>query len=628
MNATPARRKEDKPAGRVFTFIHRFFFIIGVAAFISVSLLTATLLRAANYVPPGLPDNILLTYTFRSALAETIDKPAFDQPLFRPPTTFHEIVHALAASANDKRVKGFIARIDGPDYSLAQYQEMRDAIAAFRKSGKYAYVFSDNFGGFTSGTGEYYLASAFEKIWLQPVGMVAVTGVATEVPFLRGLLDKVGVKADLTHIGRYKSAPDSLTETGMTAMQRESLQSLTGDLFAQIVADVSAARGFGPAEFRDLIDRAPLTDGEALAEKMVDHIGYADVLTEEGKTKAGDGVELVDLRRYAFQAATENLQSGMAGFVTNYIHKARAPSEMRGKTKIAVVFGSGTIMGGAASGQAGFGGAGEPVMQSGKISAAIRSAIKDEQVAAIVFRIDSPGGEPSAAELIRRAVVEAREKGKPVVVSMGGMAASGGYWIAAPADKIVAEPATITGSIGIFGGKMVLEDLWQKLGVRWDGVSFGKNATMWSSNSSFTPAMRAQLEHVLDGIYAGFRARVAEGRKMTPEQVMAVAEGRVFTGRQAKENGLVDELGGLDRAIDLAKQLAGIDPAADVPVERFPPQRSPIEMLLRVATDGASLGFESPSVENVMGRFGAGLGALTLSPEASILRLPLADVRP
>lgn len=267
-------------------------------------------------------------------------------------------------------------------------------------------------------------------------------------------------------------------------------------------------------------------------------------------------------------------------------------------------------------------------MNAGKIAAALRSAAKDENVAAIVFRVDSPGGEPAAAEAIRRAVVEAKEKGKPVVVSMGGMAASGGYWISAPADKIVAEPATITGSIGIFGGKMVLEDLWGKLGVNWDGVSFGENAMMWSSNQSFTPKMRARLEHVLDSIYAGFRVRVAEGRKMSPEAVMAVAEGRVFTGRQAKENGLVDELGGLDHAVEVAKRLANLDPGLDVPVERFPPQRAPFEMFLKMATDGASIGLIDPGVDTVMGRFGADLNVLTLPPEATLLRLPYLEVRP
>lgn len=621
MSAIPARRKEDRTAGKVAAFFFRFFFVIGVAAFVSVVLLTATLLRAASYEPPSMPDNIVLNYTFRTALAETIDRPSLDQPLFRPPTTFHEIVHALQAAAADPRVKGLVARIDGPGYSLAQYQEMRDAIHAFRKGGKFAYVFADNFGGLSSGTGEYYLASAFEKIVLQPVGMVAVTGIASEVPFLRGFLDKIGVRADMTHVGRFKSAPDSLTETGMGAAQRQELKSLLGDFYDQIVAGIAGDRGLTPEVVRGLIDRAPYSDGQALENKLVDALGYGDTLTDEAREKAGADAEIVDLRRYSFQSATENLKTGMVGFVTRYARKQQSPSELRGQSKIGVVFGSGTIMGGPGRVQAGFAGAGAPVMLSGKIAAAIGTAVKDEDVAAIVVRIDSPGGEPAASEEIYRAILRARDKGKPVVVSMGGTAASGGYWVAAAADKIVAEPATITGSIGVFGGKIVLEDLWNKLGVSWEGVSFGANAGMWSSNAAFDPVTRQRLEGALDGIYDAFRERVAKGRNMTPEQVEAVAEGRVFSGRQAKENGLVDELGGLDLAVQIARDLAGIPPEASVPLERFPPQRSPIEMLLKSASDGgASLGFIGGLSGGVPVIPGTEL--LSLRPEAFILRWP------
>lgn len=590
----PHRRKEDRFPGRVLGFFHRFFFVIGVMASICVVFLFLTLSRMINYTPPSLPDKILLTYTFKSGLAELVSKPSLDQPLLRPAATLHEVVTALDAASKDPRVKGFAAKMEDVNFSIAQVQELRQAVERFRKSGKFALVYSDTFGGLSSGMADYYLASAFGEVWLQPVGMVAVNGVAMEVPFIKGLFDKVGVSAQFGHKGIYKSAPESFTATGMSRDNREMMESLVGDLSAQIVADIAAARGMTPARFKKDVDEAPFGDAEALKRRLVDRIGYYDEMVDAAKARVkgdGDEADPVELLGYSFLAETTSLNKGIAGFVSKFMRKEAPPSAHKDKAKIALIFGAGDIVPYGGKTHAAFS---EGGMSADKIVAAFKSAQKDDDVAAIVFRVDSPGGAPSAAETIRRVILETKKKGKPVVVSMSGYAASGGYWIAAPADRIVAQPGTITGSIGVFGGKFVLEGLWDKLGVNWDGVSRGKSARMWSANRPFSPEEYAKFDAALDGIYDAFLKRVMEGRRMTHDQAEAVAEGRVFTGRQAKENGLVDALGGLDEAVRQAKKLAKLDDKQDVPVVRFPPRKSTLELFISLATEGA---FFKPDIQ-------------------------------
>lgn len=593
MQYQPRRRREDQGPRRFAGFFHRIFFVIGVAATISVFFLFLTLSRMMNYTPPALPEKILLTYTFKAGVSETAGKPSLSQPLLRPAATLQEIVEALRAAAKDDRVKGFAARLEDADFSLAQVQELRDALAAFRKAGKFAWIYSDSFGGFSSGMGDYYLASAFENVWMQPVGVVAVNGMAMEVPFVKGVLDKVGVTADFAHKGAYKATPESLTETGMSPEHRAMVEGLLSDLSAQVVSGMSADRGLTEADMRATIDMAPLSDTAALQRRLIDRIGYHDEMIEEAKAKAGleKDADSTDLLGYALVSGAHDIGKGMPGFVSKLVRKDAPPSAHKDKAKIALIYGVGDIVPYGGKSQAGIG---ESGMSADKIVAAFRSAQKDEDVAAIVFRVDSPGGAPSAAETIRRAIVQARAKGKPVVVSMGGSAASGGYWVATGADRIVAQPATLTGSIGVFGGKFVLAGLWDKLDVKWEGAAVGKSARMWSSNAPFTPEEKARFDAMLGNIYDAFIARVMEGRNMSRERALSVAEGRVWTGKQAKDLGLVDVLGGLDTAVAEARTLAGLDAAQEVPVVRFPPRKSTLELFISLATEGSLF---RPSIE-------------------------------
>jgi len=615
MSATPKRRREDKMPGRIFTFFYRMFFMIGIAAFISVTFLLITLSRLTSFTPPELPDNMYLSYTFKSDLAEMVTKPSVMQPLLRPAATLHDVVSALDLAAKDDRVKGFAAKIEDINFSIAQMQELRDAVLRFRESGKFAYIYSDSIGGFSSGLADYYLASAFDQIWVQPVGVVALGGVAAETPFVKGVLDNIGVTAQFAHRGKYKSAPESLTETGMTAPHREMMESIVRDLSDQMLDGIAQTRGIDRAELQKLADGGLFSDKEALALKLIDRIGYYDEMlaavgVEEAVPEASENIaedetaekekaeaaaqeaepvakpqpKAVGLLGYAFVNETQSIDRGISGFLFKLLRKEAPPTAHPDKAKIGLIFASGEIVPFRPRAQASFGGTS---MEANKVVAAFAEAADDPDVAAIVFRIDTPGGSPSAAESIRRAIIKAQEKGKPVVISMSSYAASGGYWLAAPADKIVAQPGTLTGSIGVFGGKFVLAGLWDKIGVKWETVSAGQNAGMWSANRPFTAAELEKFDSMLGQVYDAFLERVMEGRKMTRDQAEAVAQGRVYTGRQAQEAGLVDELGGLDRAVSVARDVAGLPADIEVPLKRFPPRKSTLEMFISLATEGA-----------------------------------------
>ncbi len=657
MSDLPQRRKEDKFISKVGRFFYRFFFMIGIAAFISVAMLCVTLSRMMNYAPSSLPDEMVLAFAIKSDLIEVAGRPSLTQPLLRPATTLQDVVSALDLAAKDKRVKALVIKIEDMKLSAAQIQELRDAVARFRASGKRAYVYADSYGGFGGGMGDYYLASIFDEIWMQPVGMVSVGGISAEVPFVHDLLDKIGVDTQFTHQGIYKSAPESLTERGMTAPHREMMETIVADMAGQMVNGVADARGWHPEDFRKLVDASPYGEKDSLRLKLVDRIGYFDEMvmtarraastpkaaTEKaaGKNpadakpadaKTGDAntaqetqagakgetaeyapgdetaeaaaagkteeaekdnvkeageptAETIALLGYSFITETQELGKGVRGFMSKFTRGEAPASELNKKDKIALIYGTGEIVPFSPTGaRAAFG---ESSMEADKIVQAFRSVQADPGVAAVVFRIDSPGGSAEASETIRRVIQETRRKGKPVVVSMGSYAASGGYWISAPADKIVAQPGTLTGSIGVFGGKFVFNRLWEKLGVSWDSVRAGDNAQMWSSNSPFTSAQMQKFEALMAETYEAFLDRVAEGRKLPRDTVKSLAEGRVYTGRQAKENGLVDDLGGIEVAVKHARALAKIKDGEDVPLVRFPPRKSTLEMFISLATEGA-----------------------------------------
>jgi protease-4 len=471
-----------------------------------------------------------------------------------PHMTTRDIVDGLRQAAADKRVTGIVATLGSVGMGLAQIQEVRDAVLAFRKSGKRAIVFAETFGEFRPGTGAYYLASAFDDIWLQPSGDVTLTGMITETPFIRGALDKLDVQPRFDARGKYKSAVNLFTERDYTPAHREATGAVMRSQFDQIVGGIALARHLEAQQVRALVDRAPLTADDAEKAGLVDHLGYQDQLWDELATD-GEEPPTIELASYL----------GRVGHPDNH------------GEHVALIYGVGTVHRGPSG--SGFY-SGEASMGSDTIVQAFKDAIDDDSIRAIVFRVDSPGGSYIASDVIWREVGRARKRGKPVVVSMGNVAGSGGYFVAANADVIVAQPSTITGSIGVLAGKLVTEDFWNRLGVHWSELHEGAHATMFSSSKDYSPSEWGRFETFLDRIYADFKGKVAAARRLEPDAVERIAQGRIWTGAQAVDNGLVDELGGFTRAFAIVRERLALAADAPIQVVVLPAQKPLAEKLL------------------------------------------------
>ncbi len=560
---------------------------------------------------PALPATIVLSADLGAGLAKGAGQDPLSELVFGGEQTLRDFLDALERAGNDPRVKGLYARLGEDNLGLATCQEARDAIRDFRAKGKFAIAFTESFGEFGPGTRPYYLATAFDEIWLQPLGSLGLIGLHTDMQFFRGALDRLGILPSFAHREEYKSAMNSLTETAMTPPQREEIEDLLRATSGQIVRGIASARKLSEAQVTGLIDRGPFTADEAKAARLVDRIGYRDEAVARARERAGSGAELMSLSRY-LDGAGHPHDSGPT---------------------IALIYGTGLVTKG--------GGTPTPLLGEHELSAqevgrAFRQAFGDPKVRAILFRIDSPGGSAVASETIWREVVRAREHGKPVIVSMGDVAGSGGYYIAAPADKIVAEPGTLTGSIGILAGKLVVAELLRKVGITDDSAQRGANAAMFSVFEDFSPSGRERLEHFLDVIYRGFKQHVAAGRHLSEEQVEAASKGRVWSGEEARQMGLVDELGGYDVALRLAKEAAKIPVDQPFKLAVFPREKSTIELIYdRVFNVDRDSDAASPAaVQGLLGqgmasgaaRLLAGIAALIGDPGG--LRMPpIGEIR-
>jgi protease IV len=521
---------------------------------------------AAWWLLPGtpvLPERIVLTLDLREALDEAPAGDPLDLLGLAAAPTFTDVILALEAAERDPRVQGLLARLGGDGPGLAQSEELRAAVARLRAQGKFAYAYADSFGEFGPGTRGYYLATAFEQIHLQPVGSLGLTGILIETPLLRGLLDKLGIVPTGGRRGPYKSAADLFTESELTPAHKEVLESLAGSLDEHIRHGIEAGRALDPALVARLIDDGPYLALEAQQAGLVDRLSYWDEMVEQAERQAGPGSELVGLADYG--SALE------------------LPDDA---PVVALIRGIGQIQ----RGNSDYGPAGGWVMGGDTVAGALAAAADDPEVEAILFRIDSGGGSAVASETIGHEVRRAIARGKPVIVSMGDVAASGGYWIAMDATKIVAGAGTLTGSIGVFAGKPVLEELWRELGVGWGRVQRGANADMWSTLSDYDARGRARLNAFLDQTYEAFVAGVARGRALPESAVLQAAEGRVWTGAQAHELGLVDELGGFARALELAREAIGLEPGRAVELRAFPPAGAPWQRVLELLGGGGPLG--------------------------------------
>jgi protease-4 len=513
------------------------------------------------------PDQAVLTIDLGEGLAKDHVRFPF-APLGKP--TIEDIVLGLQAAATDGRVKGVMMKVGRGPLDIAEAQEIRDAVTAFHASSKPIHAFAESFGEAGDGTLHYYAAASADRIFLQPSGEVGLMGFMLEQPFLRAALDWLGVEPHLSKRKEFKGAPDLFTETSMPAPLRQNLQQLTDSWLTQVINGVAADRKKDASAVRQWIDHAPWSATEAKNQGMVDELAYWDQAAAVTYGVLGDEAS-IDIQDYA----------------------AEIPEPSASAPRIGIIRGNGPVILGDSET--------DPFSRAGNLGSdtivrAFNDAIND-RVRAIIFRIDSPGGSYVAADAIWREVTRARELGIPVIASFGGLAASGGYFIAAPATKIVSQPGTVTGSIGVFAGKPVLTELWNRLNIHFDGVHSGAAAGTDSVNRDYSPEAWNRLERRLDEIYADFTGKVATGRKLAPDKVEAAAKGQIWTGADAQARGLVDELGGLSTAIRLAKQETKIAQETNVTLVSYPSQEERWESLIsEFMGSGASLPMLSDKV--------------------------------
>ncbi len=525
------------------------FSLLGMAVFISI--LGFAVLYLLFGREPAVPSNATLVLRVGGSLTELAPNDVVGYLRGNKQPTVRSIVDNLRKAKVDARVRAVLLKPTGFESPFwAKVQEIREAVLDFKKSGKPIYAYLE-YGG----DREYYLATAADKVFLMPSTPLDLTGVATYQLFLRGTLDKIGAYPDMHRIGDYKTAVNTFREKSYTAAHKEMDSSLNRDLYDQIVRGIADGRKKNDADVRQLFDDGPFLPEDALRAGLVDDVQYEDQVDE--KLRAGEPRRHLDTDDYARVSTTSlGLNKG---------------------PRVAVIYASGTIT----SGRSGYDAVNGAVAGSETLIDCIRRARCDSTVRAIVLRIDSPGGSTIASDAIWRELVVAKNEkaDRPLVVSMSDLAASGGYYIAMPAQVIVAQPSTLTGSIGIFGGKFVTGGVYEKLGAHIESTSVGKHAEINSPARPYNPEELKKLQEQLQSFYDQFVEKVAESRHSTPEKIDALAQGRVWTGRQAKQNGLVDELGGLDRAIAVAKQRAKIAADSDVEIVVYPPRKSFYELL-------------------------------------------------
>ena len=546
---------------------------------------------------PRVPDRLFLEVDFEQEFVEHLPDDPLARAFLVDKADLLDTVETLERAGNDERVVALIGRIGADSLDPATSQKLRDAILAFREKGKKAIAHAETFGENRAANQAYYLASAFDEIYLQPSGMVGLTGLLSENVFLRGSLDKLGVVPRLDHREEYKSFKNLFTERQLTEAHEKAARAIVDSLFEQMVKGIGEGRKLSKQRVEKLFEQGPFLADEALRNQLIDGLSYRDEIYAKIREEFGDETKPLYLDTYSERIGQPDNQ---------------------GNT-IALVYGTGFIRRGDSGYDPVFAGL---VMGSATVTAALRAAAKDQAVKAILFRINSGGGSYVASDSIWREVVRARQAGKPVVVSMGDVAGSGGYFVAVAADKIVAQPATLTGSIGVVGGKMVTSDFWEKLGVNWGNIATSANATFWSGRQDYTDEEWARLQTWLDYVYKDFMARVAKGHHLPLEQVQNIAKGRAWTGKDAKQLGLVDELGGFPVALRLARQVASLAADAPIRLKLFPEEKSRLRQLLEKKPASSEQEIVMPTLHRTL---------TAIQPDLQVLRdlgLLMADPQP
>jgi protease-4 len=531
----------------------------------------------------------VLTLVLDSRLEDHAAMVPFQLPGEEPEPTLALVWRGLDAARRDPAVRGVALRIVDADFGLAKAAELRRQLEATAAAGKFVACYLDTAGEGSNGTLEYYVASACQHLSLAPAGELNLLGLWSDAVFLRGSLEKLRVEPDFLTSGRFKSAGEPFTERAHSPAAREAIDAVLDDYFAGIVGGIAASRELDAGEVRALVERAPLPADDALASRLVDALEFPDQFEARLEELAGGEIEQVDL----------------AAWSRRHLRAGSGP-------RIAVLFARGTIV----RGGNGFDPwSGETFIGSDGLGDQLRRLAEDDGVAAVVVRIDSPGGSALASDLILRRM-ELLAARKPVIVSMSDVAASGGYYIAARATRIVAEPGTLTGSIGVVTGKLATGRFQEELlGATHDVLARGGRAGLYSTLRPWSEEERAVLERRVDDIYRRFVGHVAAGRELAPERVHEIAQGRIWTGEDALALGLVDELGGLDAAVAAARAEAGLDAGAGT-IELHPKPRTFFDWL--AATKGSPFAADAARLARLL--------AETRAPAALELPRALAEL--
>jgi protease IV len=483
--------------------------------------------------------------------------------------TLAELIARLDKATSDEKLDGVVLKINGASLGWAKVNELRQAVSRLRAKGKQAVAYFDS-----AETHDYLLACACNQIVMPESGELAMLGLRAEVMFYKNLLDWLHVKAEMLRVGEFKSAAEPYDRTEMSKEFRLEMETILDDYVRQIVDAVGEARKMPSKQVLEIIDNGPYSAKQAYAHGLIDRVGYEDEIEGFIKAAAKDEKRPVEITKNYGKKKSDNDFSGFAGMMKMMQMLMGGESQKRvgSKPKVAVVHAVGTIMTGKST-VSFFGG---ETLGSETFIKAVKQAADEKSVKAIVIRVDSPGGSALASDLMWRALQKA---GKPIVVSMGDVAASGGYYISMGANHIFAEPGTLTGSIGVVGGKVAIGGLLDKVGITTSVISRGKNSGIMSMVSGFTPGERETMQKMLDEIYGQFTRKAAEGRKMEYGKLEKLARGRVYTGAMALKLGLVDELGTLDDAVGYAAKLGGLPSGEKVERWLLPPPVSPLEAI-------------------------------------------------
>ncbi len=547
-------------------------YLLGVlSGFVLAILLALAILMAAVMIQsaePAIPSDAVLEIRLSGPLPEHMPTD-FSLEFLESgmPPTLLQIRNAFKKAAKDDRIRAIVLRCGGLAAGWGKAQEIRWAIEQFKESGKPVVAFLQ-----VGGSLDYLIASAADQVFLTPEGVLDVKGLRAEVSFYKDTLQKLGVAAELHQIGKYKAAAEPWVRSSMSDAFREVLNSMLDEVYGQFLEAVGASRGKSVEELAAILDNGPFTPREALEAGLVDDLHYEDEFFDALRQRLG----LEELPRIKF---------------SRYRNVSLASLGLSGEHRIAVVYAVGSILRGSNETEPFFG---ANILGSDSFSRTLRQVKDDDSIEAVVVRIDSPGGDAIASDQMWREM-NRLGKEKPLIISMSDLAASGGYYIAMADAPIVAYPGTMTGSIGIFYGKLNLRGLYDKIGVSKEILTRGRFAAIDSDYRGYSAAERNKLRQELEVFYRNFVQKVADARGREWDEIDQIAQGRVWVGSQAAANGLVDELGGLDRAIEMAKEAAGLEPGDKVTLVTYPTPKKLIDVLL----DADRFATRSPAVDQL-----------------------------